>query len=958
MVNKDELLKLYNVVSSKFDIGTFEEFRAKMVTKEQRKRFFDLVESKNFDVGDYESYESRLTSGGTSTTSTWDNYPCVVNLASSKGIQKGKDNSYTIGDFRYYPNGRKGIISTGMKSNYSCNDPEFKQSSSSTETTEWLSDPTGSKKYVYQLRNCKWIAKNTSTDKEFNISDNPKYDSSVQILNNAHPELIKKCKTGGQDTVTTTNGGQTNTTTTTTTETVKLPEWANCLITLGKKAISTTDSDSKSVVLFLFGKDKCYFWEDGTSIYTDVKTGERLNGVWSCVGGKLIIKFDEWGWMWSLATGWVEQATRTQNDDQNFGTSWTSPEELSVGTKPKPNPFSELSKTKLPEFKGYDPNKPMSLNQNESTMDNLENIITEIDELVNGELISEQRVQVIQAPKDELNILRTNPMLKATGTLEALCRTNNGTSKPVNVNNKIYFAGKSFIRKSTNKPAYLTYDGMVLERQGESCNFTYAKDAKGVLHIKGIPYSDLELPHTEVLTQFGIDPKNGDPYYTIDTLTTKLQDLINKGTRTPIFKNWDDMLTYWYPDGSKRLTDSTYEKYKGDPRITYNYPRNYELNNYRLITANDLGLRYLGKEVQIYQPVGGATTNTGEKISRDPNVCRQDLINYLSAAFEFQKEGKKNESININATQGALQGCYRSGAFQKMPGITQADLGVEFVDKDNPFKGLRGFGSEIDIDEVKKLLVGNKFKLPLVGPSGQNPYLNFYLDRRDMNESNTKLSMVIKENLTKLSEEKQNNLLAETKIIQTRTKLLIENRILKFKQPREKFFNEIISETIYLEKQGFDKELIKEEFWDKIKGLFGDHGSEAIFGTFKEYMSKWLVGKLTSVNPNGWMGTAIKKSVNDIHVEDIDKLTDCEFMTKRVSLSITDEIVKKVKNDEEVDGGISNIVKGGLTKSIDRTELLRNIESGVSKIICPELGSVGKKLEDKAEEMKSKAIKP
>jgi hypothetical protein len=227
-----------------------------------------------------------------------------------------------------------------------------------------------------------------------------------------------------------------------------------------------------------------------------------------------------------------------------------------------------------------------------------------------------------------------------------------------------------------------------------------------------------------------------------------------------------------------------------------------------------------------------------------------------------------------------------------------------------------------------------------------------------MNETKVKLGNVIKENLTKLSEEKQNNLLAETKIIQTRTKLLIENRILKFKQPREKFFNEIISETIYLEKQGFDKELIKEEFWGKIKGLFGDHGSEAIFGTFKEYMSKWLVGKLTSVNPNGWMGTAIKKSVNDIHVDDIDKLTDCEFMTKRVSLSITDEIVKKVKNDEEVDGGISNIVKGGLTNSIDRTELLRNIESGVSKIICPELGNVGKKLEDKAEEMKSKAIKP
>jgi hypothetical protein len=216
----------------------------------------------------------------------------------------------------------------------------------------------------------------------------------------------------------------------------------------------------------------------------------------------------------------------------------------------------------------------------------------------------------------------------------------------------------------------------------------------------------------------------------------------------------------------------------------------------------------------------------------------------------------------------------------------------------------------------------------------------------------------IRESLLKESQEKKSSILAEKRIIQTRTKLLLENRVLKFTEPRERFFGELVSELNYLEKQKFNKKLIKEEFWGKIKGLFGENGSEAIYGTFKEYMSKWLVGKLTSVNPNGWMGTAIKKSVNDIHIDDIDKLTDCDFMTKRVSLSITDEILNKVKNNQEIDGGISKIVKGGLTKSIDRTELLRSIEEGVSDIICSELNNVEKKLQNKAEEMKSKAIKP
>jgi uncharacterized protein YidB (DUF937 family) len=207
-----------------------------------------------------------------------------------------------------------------------------------------------------------------------------------------------------------------------------------------------------------------------------------------------------------------------------------------------------------------------------------------------------------------------------------------------------------------------------------------------------------------------------------------------------------------------------------------------------------------------------------------------------------------------------------------------------------------------------------------------------------------------------LSEEKNNNLLSETKIIQTRTKILTENRILKFKQPREKFFNEIISEAIYLKSQGFDKQIIKEEFWGTLKGLFGKEGSEAIFKTFKEYMGKWLVGKLTSDKPNGWMATSITKSVNEIHNEDLDKIIDCEFITKKVSQSIITNLIDKIGKDNEVGGSISSVVKNGLSGSIDKEQLRRDIEKGVSKQVCPSLGELSKKLEDKAHEMKTKAV--
>lgn len=780
-------------------------------------------------------------------------------------------------------------------------------------TTSWVDDPTGSKLYVYKVKDCKWIAKNTRTSKESIISDIPKYQSSVDILNKAYPELIKKCKDGKPE------DNKPEETKPPVVQIV-LPSWADCLKTFTKDTTTTTDEDGNDVVLHLFGGDRCYFWKDGTAIYNDSKTKERLVGKWSCVGGKLLIKFDDWGWQWSMNTGWIEQPSLSPNAIQNYGTSWVSPSELTDDI-----------------FK-----------ENKIIMTDLENVISEINQLVEQELIFEQRVPIVQAPKDELNILRSNPMLKATGTLEALCRSKNQTSLPVNVNNKIYFAGKKVNLKSGGE-AYLTYDGMFLQRVGQSCNFTYMKDANGLMHVKGIPYSDLDLQYTEVLTQFGINPKdyNSDPYALIDGISADLKKLVEVGAVSTVFKSWNDMLMYYHPDDYK-----DYALIPQSGKSLYPPTNAGELSQYRRINGRNYGLMYNDKDVVIYLPKNAAPQVSGAgNEAPDQQKCETAIVEYLSAAIRFatRQDPRPNPTINSADNRTFIEGCAGSGAYDKL------EIRPDQLPKVNKDVKIFNFwrGKTLNRKNVYNLLAGrDKDNLP----AGNNPYLPFVLDKT--NESKSEIKNLIKENLNKISEEKKNKLLVETKIIRTRTNLLIENRILKFKKPREQFFNEIISESIYLEKQGFNKEIIKEEFWDKIKGLFGNNGSEAIFGTFKEYMSKWLVDKLTKVNPNGWMGTAIKKSVNEIHVEDIDKLTDCDFMTKRISLSMTDEILKKIKNDEELDGGISNIVKGGLNKSIDRTELLRSIEEGVSKQICPELDNVEKKLKEKAEDMKTKAIKP
>ena len=57
MVNMNEdLNSLWSAVSNEINIGTFEEFSAKMQTTEERKSFFDNVSAEDINLGDYEEY--------------------------------------------------------------------------------------------------------------------------------------------------------------------------------------------------------------------------------------------------------------------------------------------------------------------------------------------------------------------------------------------------------------------------------------------------------------------------------------------------------------------------------------------------------------------------------------------------------------------------------------------------------------------------------------------------------------------------------------------------------------------------------------------------------------------------------------------------------------------------------------------------------------------------------------
>jgi len=822
-------------------------------------------------------------------------------------------------------------------------------------STKWLKDPTGSKMYVYQLnKNCKWLAKRVKTGRIFNISDIEKYDSSVQILNKAFPDLIKNCKNQN-------DGGQTIITPPKPTPPpVVLPTWAKCI---GDSIVGvnvTKDENGLEIVFSLFGKSKGYFWNDGAFMYV-YENGNKVAGKWSCDNNKLLIRTED-GDQWTPSTQWITQPSKYINPSVNNSTTNIAVTDIvddgltptETAKSDKQDSTDQFKDVDLPKDIGFKVSKPDIKNESYNPLEDvLNNINSLINEIEMKEIIKEQKQSVVNAPAEELDILYGNAVLKTMGPVETLCESG-PTPIPVNVEGRMYFAGRKTKLKAGLSAAegYIVYDGRVLART-QGCNFVYVKKGNDTVEISGMEKKGLELPFKQLLSRFGVDNAdyNSNPYYFIDTITKKFQNLIDKGGRSSIFRSWQELLMNYYKyDNNKRLKLTTDNQ---------NNPPQDELGNYVVVSADKLGIQFNDRQIQIFVPKNAALTNQFQATNFNESDCRQDLVSYINGAYDFQQTGTDNPSVNNSAVRTKIKNCFRAGMYKNVK-LTNTDITVQFRDKDNPFMGLRGCGNDFSLNNIQKALMGNGCKLEISGANGKNKYLPFRMDAtKGMTESTSKITNLIKENLTKLKREKDSSLLIETKIIKSRTQLLSENRILKFKQPREKFFNEIISEALYLKKQGFDKQIIKEEFWDSLKGLFGEHGSNAIFTTFKEYMGKYLVGKLTSINPNGWMGENIKEAINKIHIEDLDKITDCDFISRKISTSITDSIISKVSKGQDIEGGnISSIVKGGLDKSIDRTELTKNIHEGINKLICPVLGDVSKKLKEKGEEMKLKAVRP
>ena len=207
---------------------------------------------------------------------------------------------------------------------------------------------------------------------------------------------------------------------------------------------------------------------------------------------------------------------------------------------------------------------------------------------------------------------------------------------------------------------------------------------------------------------------------------------------------------------------------------------------------------------------------------------------------------------------------------------------------------------------LKKEIDTLSYAPPIKLPTGQQLRYGLY-DNKPMKENFDKhLKNLIRENLLEVSSQKKKNFLQEKKIVKNRFKFLTEGNNLKSTKGQKKLGEQLFLESIYLKNQGFDQTILNEGFWDVITGFFGRQGGDIVMGVFKENAVKWLIEKC-GVDPNGWIASVIITAVGNLNVADIPKLTDCDFVTKLLSKSLAEGVVRKIQAETVGTGWISEI---------------------------------------------------
>jgi hypothetical protein len=379
-----------------------------------------------------------------------------------------------------------------------------------------------------------------------------------------------------------------------------------------------------------------------------------------------------------------------------------------------------------------------------------------------------------------------------------------------------------------------------------------------------------------------------------------------------------------------------------------------------------LGLTNLNLDMDIY-PIGGVkaieiqnradakTERQDQKAASKEDENVMQCVNAIRVMFNsyqsfLGRSGRRNVKINPDVkiignddTKTNVEIQQELDAQKRVIKACAGKYGSEFSDDVSPFR-LREKGLANDADELYRQLT----RITKPTTPGE---LNFSLKE----SHNVDLKKVIRENLISIQKNNKKVLTEESKIVKNRFKIIGEGRTIKTKKDRIKLSDELINEMVYLNSQGFNKQVINESFWDLLTGLF-PKGVDSIFDTFKERGIAWLMEKV-GLNPNSWLGSVVVTGLGDIDIVDIPKLfSDCNFATKVMSKAIAEGTVRQLQQKYTSDSAVADILRNTVVEVLSETELGQKLESAIGSLICPLISNLSEKLKSATSEITDKAV--
>lgn len=212
------------------------------------------------------------------------------------------------------------------------------------------------------------------------------------------------------------------------------------------------------------------------------------------------------------------------------------------------------------------------------------------------------------------------------------------------------------------------------------------------------------------------------------------------------------------------------------------------------------------------------------------------------------------------------------------------------------------------------------------------------------------LSRRISKNLNNVKK----NMLVESRIVKEEIELIKRyNR--KQGKNSKKITEDIITEMFYLNTLGVKKTIISENVLDWFKTILGVGDNtmiEPVIDTFKESYIGYVMKMLVPGSENSMLGNIIKTGLADIDMNNLDKLTDCEFLSDTITKAIVEGTINKLKNNAGLVGGLFDTVRNSLVDFMDNSEFAERIKDGISGFMCEAIADKIEILKDKVEELR------